>query len=271
MSFDNAYFSVGFLDRLSYQDTFVHRLDARAKVIITAAFLLAVISFPKYEVSAILPFSLLPVLLMTLGDIPAGFVLRKILLVSPFAILVGIFNPVLDRAAALEVLGLTISAGWVSFFSIMVKFTLSISAALLLVATTSFPGICNALQRLGVPGIFTTQLVFLYRYMFVLMEEAMRIVRARDMRSFGQRGRGVRVFVRLVGMLFIRTMSRAERIYNAMLSRGFVRGDIPQLGQHRFALIDLVFMIVALGLLVLFRMVPVTGLIGQYVRGVFAG
>ena len=60
------------------------------------------------------------------------------------------------------------------------------------------------------------------------MEEAMRIVRARDMRSFGARGTGIKVFVRIIGILFLRTVERAERIYSAMLSRGF-QGDIPTL------------------------------------------
>jgi cobalt/nickel transport system permease protein len=267
MSFDTAYFSIGQLDRLSYQDTFMHRLDPRTKVITTLVFLLAVISFPKYEVTALLPFFLFPVLFMTLGDIPAGFVIKKVLIVSPFAVFVGIFNPFFDRAVALNLFGLPISAGWVSFVSIILKFILSISAAILLVATSSFPGVTRALQRLGMPRLFTTQLIFLYRYMFVLMEEAMRIVRARDMRSFGRRGLGVRVFIRLIGMLFMRTISRAERIYNAMLSRGF-SGDIPSVRRHRFTAADVLFALSALAFLALFRFVPVTHVVGRFVQGI---
>lgn len=269
MRFQNAYYSIGYLDRLSYQDTFLHRLDPRAKVISTIVFLLAVISYPKYEVAALLPFFLFPVLLMTLGDIPAGYVLKRIVMVSPFAVLVGIFNPLLDRSAALEVMGFTLSGGWVSFFSIMLKFTLSISAALLLVATTSFPGVCSALRQFGLPRIFTTQLIFLYRYMFVLMEEALRILRARDLRSFGGRGTGTGVFVRLVGMLFLRTMSRADRIYNAMLSRGF-QGDIPTMTRRRPGPGDLLFALSMLAFLAACRLLPVTDMIGRYIQGVLA-
>ena len=93
MTFDEKYFAIGRLDRLSYGDTFVHRLDPRAKVIATLLYLLTVVSFPKYEVAALVPFFLFPVLLMTLGEIPARFILRKVLIVSPFALLIGIFNP----------------------------------------------------------------------------------------------------------------------------------------------------------------------------------
>jgi len=267
VSFDSARFSIGYLDRLSYQDSVIHRLDPRTKVAATVLFLLTVVSYPKYEVGALLPLFLFPVLTMTLGDIPLGFVLRRVLLVSPFVIFIGIFNPFLDRTVALYLFGVPVSAGWLSFLSIVVKFTLSISAAILLLATTSFPGVCNALQRLGLPRLFTTQLVFLYRYMFVLMEEAIRIVRARDMRSFGRRGAGIRVFVRLVGMLFVRTMERAERIYNAMLSRGF-QGDVPSIKQYRFTISDLLFALSALVFLATFRLLPVTNIIGRYVQGV---
>jgi hypothetical protein len=123
---------------------------------------------------------------------------RKVLLVSPFAVFIGIFNPILDTGTVSLFSGISVSAGWLSFLSILLKFALTISAALLLVATTSFPGVCHALKRLGFPALFVSQLLFLYRYLFVLMEEAMRIIRARDMRSFGSRGAGMRVFVRLV-------------------------------------------------------------------------
>jgi cobalt/nickel transport system permease protein len=111
MTFDSLYFDIGRLDRLSYRDTFVHRLDPRVKVIATILFLFTVISFPKYEVVALVPFFLFPVLLMTIGEIPVLFILRKVLLVSPFAILVGVFNPLLDRETLVVIGSLHISGG----------------------------------------------------------------------------------------------------------------------------------------------------------------
>jgi len=264
VTLDSAYFGIGYLDRLSYQDTFMHRLDPRTKVLTTLAFLLAVISYPKYEVAALAPFFLFPVLLMALGDIPPGFVLRKVLLVSPFALFVGIMNPVFDRSVAFHLFGLPVSAGWVSFLSILLKFALSASAAILLLATTSFPRVCHALGHLGMPALFTSQLMFLYRYMFVLLEEALRVVRAKEMRSFGGRGAGAVVFVRLLGMLFIRTLERAERIYGAMLARGF-RGDIPQLRGHGMGAGDLAFALPAIAYLAACRFLPVTEMAGRLI------
>jgi len=266
MSFDNAYYSLGQLDLLSYRDSFVHRLDPRAKVVATLAFIITVISYSKYEVFALAPFFLFPVLLVSLGDIPVLVLVKKVLIVSPFAVFIGMFNPLFDPATVL-VFGREISAGWVSYFSILVKFTLTISAALLLIATTSFPGVCRALRRFGLPALFVSQLLFLYRYLFVLLEEAMRIVRARDMRSFGQRGLDARTAVRIIGMLFLRTVERAERIYSAMLSRGFA-GDIRTLDRHTFRGVDLAFMTATIAILAVLRLVPVQYMVGSLLQGI---
>ena len=269
MTFDEKYYNIGFLDQLSYKNTFVHRLDPRVKLIATLLFLFTVISFSKYEIVALLPFFLYPVLLMTIGEIPFMFILKKVILVSPFAIFIGIFNPLLDSGQVFILNNLTISAGWLSFFSIMLKFTLTVSTALLLVATTSFPGVCHALRQMGLPSLFVSQLLFLYRYIFVLMEETMRIVRARNMRSYGQSGKGIRIFVRLVGILFIRTVERAERVYFAMLSRGF-QGDMPTLKRSHIKASDLIFALSVTVFLYIFRFYPATEILGRFVQGVFS-
>jgi cobalt/nickel transport system permease protein len=268
MTFDTQYYNIGFLDQLSYKDTLVHRLDPRVKLVVTLLFLFTVISFSKYEIFALLPFFLYPVLLMTLGEIPFMFIFKKVLLVSPFAVFIGIFNPLLDLGQVFIFNGFTISAGWLSFISILIKFTLTVSTALLLIATTSFPGVCHGLRRLKLPAIFVSQLLFLYRYLFVLMEETMRIVRARNMRSFGERGTDMRIFVRLAGTLFLRAVERADRIYHAMLSRGF-QGDMPTLKHFQIKSGDVFFALSALALLFVFRFFPATEILGRFVQGVF--
>lgn len=265
-AFDRAYFSIGHLDLLSYQDTFMHRLDPRVKIIVTAVFVLTVVSFPKHELSGLIPFFIFPVFIFSSGDIPAGFILKKVFLVSPFAIFIGIFNPLLDTGTMYRLLGTPISGGWISFLSIILKFLLTISAALLLIATTSFPGVCYGLQRLGIPDFFVSQLLFLYRYIFVLMEETMRIVRAHDVRSFDKKGRRVKTVISLTGMLFIRTIERSERIYRAMLSRGFT-GKIITSKSYGISSADVVFMIISFVVFSCFRRFDVTEIFGNFAKG----
>jgi cobalt/nickel transport system permease protein len=268
MTIDEKYYNIGLLDQLSFQNTFVHRLDPRVKLIVSLFFLFTVISFPKYEVAALFPFLLYPMLLMSLGEIPFRFVFKKVLLVSPFAIFIGIFNPFLDSTQVAVLPGLTVSAGWFSLSSILLKFILTVSVAILLIATTSFPAVCHALRQIGIPSLFVSQLLFLYRYLFVLVEEAIRIVRARDMRSYGHKGSGVKVFVRIVGVLFLRTIERAERIYFAMLARGF-HGDMPTGKQYHIAPRDLVFTASAVIYLCIFRFYPVAEIIGRHFQELF--
>jgi cobalt/nickel transport system permease protein len=89
------------------------------------------------------------------------------------------------------------------------------------------------------------------------------------MRSYGQRGKGTKVFVHIVGILFIRTVERAERVYFAMLSRGF-QGDMPTLKRFHIKASDLVFATSVAVFLYIFRFYPVTEILGRFVQGVFS-
>lgn len=220
-SIDRHFFDIGYMDTLSSQQTAVHQLDPRAKLLTTLVFVVVVVSFGKYEISALIPFFIFPVVLCALGNIPPTYLIRKLVIVSPFAIMLGIFNPWLDREIMIRLAGIEISGGWVSFASILIRFVLTVGAALTLIAVTGFNAVCMALERLGAPKIFVIQLLFLHRYMFVLVDEAARMFRARSLRSFGSEGTGMKSYGSLVGQLLLRTMDRAQRIYLAMSCRGF--------------------------------------------------
>ena len=94
----------------------------------------------------------------------------------------------------------------------------------------------------------------------------MRITRARDMRSVGSRGAGIKVFVRLIATLFVRTVDRAERIYYAMLSRGF-QGDIPTLKRAHIEVTDLAYLAAMIMFLAVFRFFRITEGIGCFAQG----
>ena len=237
---DAGVFDLGYMDRLSRQDSPIHRLDPRAKLVTTLLFVVTVVSFHKYELSALTPFFLYPVFLSAVGRIPVRYLARKLVLVSPFAIMLGLFNPFLDTHILLRPMGVEISGGWVSFASILVRFVLTVGAALTLIAVTGFNSICAALGKLGVPKVFVVQLMFLYRYLFVLTEETVRLLRARSLRSFGGRGKGIGTYGPLAGHLLLRTLDRAQRIHLAMCARGF-DGEVRVSQPLRFGLADLVF------------------------------
>ncbi|MBJ6726145.1 cobalt ECF transporter T component CbiQ [Geomesophilobacter sediminis] len=228
------------LDRLAAGDTALHRLDPRAKVIVTFVFIVTVVSFGRYELSALVPFFLFPAILVGLGNLPAGYLARKVALLCPFALVIGLFNPLFDRAVALQLGPLAISAGWISCASIVVRAALTVGAAFVLLALTGFPAICSALERLGLPGMFVVQLHFLYRYIFVLGEEGGQASRALELRSFGAKRPSLATYGSLVGHLLLRTWLRAERVHRAMLARGF-SGAFPTRTVGRFGMAEAAF------------------------------
>jgi len=268
MTFDREYFNIGYLDNLSYKDTFIHRLDPRAKLIVSLIFVISVVSFQKYEITGLLPFFIYPVLLLTIGDIPFNAIARKMLFASPFALFIGIFNPLLDRDIRFVFLGMHVTGGWVSFLSIMIRFMLTVSTAILLVAVTSFPRLCESLRRLKVPKVFVVQLLFLYRYIFVLLEETLRMSRAKEMRSFGKRGKDMRTFIRFISVLLIRTLERAERVYQAMLLRGF-NGEIKMRGRSKFRSQDILFVLFSISIFYIFRRYNIVNILGRVFEDLF--
>jgi cobalt/nickel transport system permease protein len=265
MSFDSGYFNLGYLDSLSYDQTFVHRLDPRVKLLVSLVFIVLVVSFPKYEISGLIPFFAYPLFLISIGNIPFLYIMKKLLIVSPFVLFVGIFNPILDREIILSLGGTGIAGGWISFISIILKFTLTISTAFLLIATTSFVGICEALNRLRVPDIFVIQLLFLYRYLFVLLEEAFKMVWARNARSFGKKGYDMRTFTSLLSVLLMRTLQRAERIYGAMISRGY-HGKIILSKTHRIDMTNVIFSVISIALFIVLRFFNFSEAIGTIIK-----
>lgn len=249
------------LDTMARGETWVHRLDPRAKLITTLLFLLTVVSVDKYAIAQLLPFLLYPVALIAIGGLPPRYFLRKIGVVAPFAILLGIFNPLLDRAVMLQLGPLAISGGWLSFTSLLVRFSLTVGTALVLIAMTSFNGLCLALESLRVPRLFVTQLLFLYRYLFVLVDEARRMTRARELRTFARRHPGLKTFGSMLGHLLLRAADRAERIHLAMRCRGF-DGHIRLLTTPAFGAMDALFVLGWFSFFLLCRLFNIPGLLG---------
>lgn len=253
------------LEALAARDTAGTRLDARAKLITTFAFIVVVVSFDRYTVSALLPLAAYPLLLAVLGEVPAAPVLRKLLLAAPFAVMVGLFNPLLDRAPMPAFGDTTIAAGWVSFASILLRFALTVSAALVLVGCTGMHTLCAALGRLGVPRVFTAQLLFLFRYAFVLGAEAAQMTTARSLRSCG-RSATLASYGPLVGHLLLRAFERAQRVHLAMTARGF-DGELRSLRELHWTARDTRFVLGWCAFFALARWVDAPQALGHLLLG----
>ena len=254
------------LDDLVQGDSFLHRLPPAIKVITTLVFLLSLASYPRHEVAGILPLTLYPVMLLSLGRLPVAYFVERLLFLSPFVLLIAIANPFLDRVVMLQIGVVEISGGWLSFFSIVLRFLLGVTAVLALVATTGIHDLCSVLLRAHVPRILVLQLLLLYRYLSLLMEEAYRIEQAYLLRAGVGRGIAPAVWGSLAGGLLIRTYSRARMIYQAMSCRGFT-GDLQFSKSAHVNVGSLLYMIGWMLFILGVRIYPVAYILETMVKG----
>jgi len=255
-----SYFDADILDRHAYLDSAAHRLDPRAKVIATLVFITTVVSYSKYAVSSLAPFILFPLAMAIIGFVPARLLIRRVLIALPFLVLIGIFNPLIDRTPVAEIGGLEITGGWISFVSIMFRGCLCIAAAITLIATTSFPRVTEALGALGVPKPFVTQLMLLYRYLFLLVEESRRMNRARSLRAVTSKT-PLAVASSMLSVLLMRTMDRGDAVYMAMKARGF-DGEMKTNKRMKWRLADTAFLMLVTTTCIFLRLTPVARMVG---------
>lgn len=190
-------------------------------MITTLVLIVVVMSFNRYEISGLLPLISYPVLIMALAEIPYKPVLKLVLFTMPFVIFIGIFNVLINDNVAFVLGNIHISYGTLSLFSIALKYILTVMSGLILVSTTGITKMAAELIRIKVPHIFVMQLVLVYRYIFVFVEEATKMVRAYLLRSTLHKGIKLKHTGPLIGHLLLRTVDRAERMYGAMGCKGF--------------------------------------------------
>jgi cobalt/nickel transport system permease protein len=221
-------------DRYQSGESPIHCLDPRVKVVVTVLFILSNVLLPDGAwLAFILAWGVI-LLISALARLGPGYALKRSVVALPFAMaaITAIFalpgRPIFAwEIGPWHLVGT--DAGLIRFISIVVRSWLSIQMAILLTATTQFPDLMHALHHLRVPKLLVAIISFMYRYLFVLADEVMRLLRAREARSArpeGSKGGGsvfwqARVAGNMAGQLFLRSYERSDRVYSAMLSRGY--------------------------------------------------
>jgi cobalt/nickel transport system permease protein len=226
-----------YLDPYRSRASVVHRFDPRVKVTLALAFILTVALTPSGAWPVYLLLFALDLAAAILSELGVRYVLKRALIALPFALAA---LPVLFSVAGTPLLHLNLGQlsltvtreGAARFASIVLKSWLSVQMAVVLVSSTPFPALLAALRALKIPRLLVAIVGLMWRYLFVLVDEALRLLRARESRSahppesLGRRVGGslvwrARVAGGMVGNLFLRAFDRADRIYAAMLSRGY--------------------------------------------------
>jgi len=237
------------IDKFAYQDSVIHRLDCRVKFIVLLIFTVMVMSLPRTSLSILACYAIGPFAILVLGKIPLRFTFKQILLVSPFVLVLALSCPLYDKTPVSLAFGPFVwqsTMGWLRCFVILGKFTVTMLALIALVSTTRFADLLTGLQWLGMPKVLVIQLGFLYRYIFVLIDRAHHILRARAIRKLKSLGfrRELKTAAAMLGSLFIRSIDTAERINIAMQGRGF-DGRWHSISRLQIRRADLLFALIA--------------------------
>ena len=258
----DAIYEVHYMDTIASKDSPIHRIHPLVKLIVTAAYIWITVSFNKYNVTGLVTMVIYPVALFSLSGISFGHSIKKLRIILPFVILMGILNPFFDREPRFMLYGLTITNGMVSGLTLFIKGILTVLASYLLIATTRIESICYAFNILHVPEILVTQILLTYRYITVLLSEANHIFEAYSLRAPFQKGIHHKVWGSLIGQLLFRSIDRATALYDSMVLRGY-NGNFKhsQLPKARWQ--DFAYLISCGAIFAVLRYTSLTSLIGN--------
>ena len=209
-----------FIDKYSYQDSPIHRVNPAVKMALTLGFILGllIVSGQFHNQAWLLwlyggCFGFL-LLIIFLSELPFLALIKKVAVILPFILAIVLLNLLAGSDPA--------QAGL-----LIIRSLLSILSLVLLISTTKFHEILHVLALWHVPGVIRLTLSFMYRYFFLLIDEAEKMARAFRVRYQGDSiWEKLKLMSVITGMLFIRSYERAERVYYAMVMRGYTGEEL---------------------------------------------
>jgi cobalt/nickel transport system permease protein len=208
----------------------VHALAPECKLAAQLLFVFVVVATPREAIWAFAAYAGILAVVIGLAELPFGFVVKRLAIEIPF-VAFALLLPFIAQGERIEVLGVSVSVeGLWGAWNILAKATLGVAASIVVASTTTMAEILKGFDRLRLPKAFTSIASFMVRYMDVIADEMKRMRVARISRGYDPRWLWqAKAIGASAGALFIRSYERGERVYLAMLSRGFA-GDMPSFG-----------------------------------------
>lgn len=252
------------MDELSAADSAVHRRHPLSKLLVTVIYIFTVVSFSKYNLTGLIPMALYPAAMFQASGIPVRTCFYKLRFVLPLVCAVGMWNPLFDRTAVMSAGAWTVTGGMLSFVTLMCKGVFALMASFLLIGTTNIEKICCALRMLHVPALLVTQLLITYRYISLLLHEAGTMMNAYSLRAPGQKGLHFSAWGSFAGQLLLRSMDRAQELYQSMQMRGF-HGAFYYAHTEPFGVKDAGYLVFWVLIFMLLRFCNLSELIGSLI------
>lgn len=211
------------IDRHAHVASPIQRWDPRLKILSLLVFVFGVAILKTLPMAACA--LLISVLVLRVAALPFHFVSHGMeaaaLFLVPFFLIMPFSYP---GDPAFTVLGLGFAWEGLRFATlIFVKAMAIILGSYIMFGTARFDVSMIALQRLRIPAVLVQMVLFTYRYVYVFMEEMKTLNVAMRARGFVPRTnlRTMSVLGGYVGTLLVRSFERTERVYKAMLSKGY--------------------------------------------------
>lgn len=215
---DKAIKEINSIYELNEINSSIRKLSPIVKLIITILYLLMVISINKYDLQGMIVLIVYPAIMYSMARIKMSTCLYKLRYILPIIMMVGIFNPLLDKEV-IEAYGL--SGGLISMITLMLKGVYCLLASFILIATTPIEEICYALRKLKVPSFITSLFLLTYRYVLVLLEKVSIMLDSYKLRAPNQKGIHISTWGTFLGQLILRTLDKGNALYESMELRGY--------------------------------------------------
>lgn len=238
--------------------------NALAKLVALFVFVVCVVSFGKYNAFGLVIYFAFPLFLGALCKISQGEILRKSMPALCIAFFAGAANVFIDTKTAFKLFSFGVSFGVLSLFTLFLKAYLCVAVSVIFAKTTPVNDIAGALAKLKIPCIVVMQIMLTIRYLNCVCSEAARMAKAYALRSPMHPKIKFAHYPAMLASLFMRTLARANAIYNAMQCRNFDVRHFKQQTQ-KFTVKDTVFFVAFAMLCLLFRFFNIP----LFIEGVF--
>lgn len=205
------------IDDLAVKNSILNDFHPLSKIIVTFMYTITVVSFDKYDFYGVMGMGIYLYVVSIISDIPLSNSFKNIKVVLIFVCIVGLSNPFFDRRIMFSILHINITYGMVT---LIVKGIFTVCAAYFLIVTTLIEKICYGLRRLYIPKGIIIVIMLIYRYIIVLLEETELMIQAYKLRAPYQNEINIKVWGSFLGQLLLRSIDRAETLYESMLIRG---------------------------------------------------
>lgn len=230
-------------------------MDPGLKIVTALCAIIIIVSGPRHGDLTPFLLYLLPVFAVAvLSRLPFSYMVRRLLIVSPFILMAAAFYPLSAWLSDSEAFRAGSEAVVRGGLIILFKSLLSLVILIILGFTEKINRLIAAFRRLGMPLAVATVALLVYRYIFLLGDEYVRIRRAYDSRSAGRpRLSRIKTAGNQVAMIFIRSWERSQQVYRSMLSRGF-SGVFPDMTVMEIRVADIVYSLLFIALLLPVRL-----------------